>query len=559
MLSTDPAGALVDRIPRGADPAAYQGFRPETCILSIGVVQWEIFMLKTVFQGDWNMIDTDRQNRTSAAVTLRLTVTSTPKRQGRVRSRFLLNPCALLLLGAILASCDNPSQGGGGDDAKSVPETAVQLKRTKWEKIALGETHVLAINEKGELYAWGSNKKGELGVGVTYESSVFPLKIEYVLIPSGTTNPDDFNWQSDGTDERGSGWRRKKANSLKEIEITGADGKKKKKQVPRKWMDIAAGKERSFAINEDGELYAWGHNDIQTLGFGGTAWRGRSPKTPTKVGDDWVSVAAGRTHIIAINKDGEIYTWGFDNNFRTLADRKMLLKKPTRTGTKSNWKFVAAGQDHSLAINEAGELYAMGNSRRGKLGLGKDGTSSGKLTRVGDKSDWKFAAAGTHHSLAINEAGELYGWGENLYFALGLGGTERGLDRIYQVYSPTKLDERTNWVSAAAGGKNSFAVNAAGELYGGGREHNSWKFMDEKISPDRKIKDGRDKLIRFPARIGDAANWKSVFVSNIFHDTRENTIYGLAMDTNQHLYSWGDNSNGQLGTIVVPLPSLSVH
>ena len=124
--------------------------------------------------------------------------------------------------------------------------------------------------------------------------------------------------------------------------------------------------------------------------------------------------------------------------------------------------------------------------------------------------------------------------------------------------SPTKLDERTNWVSVAAGGKNSFAVNAAGELYGGGREH-GWEFMDKKISPDRKIKDGRDKLIRFPSRIGDAANWKSVFVSNIFHDTRENTIYGLAMDTNQHLYSWGDNSKGQLGTIVIPRPSLSVH
>lgn len=549
------------------------------------------------------MIHTDRQNRTSAAVTLRLTTTSTPKQQGRVRSRFFLRICTLLLLGAMFASCEDPSggvtpsgktssgkapggkapsgkspSGGESPSGKSpssdgvitrtdkpveecVPAPAAVLPQIKWEKIALGETHVLAINEKGELYAWGSNDKGELGVGTTYTSTTFPHKVEYVIIPGGTANPTNFIWESDGTDQRGSGWIRKEANSSKEIEITGADGKKKKKQVPRKWIDIAAGKERSFAINEDGELYAWGRNEIQELGFGGTAWISRSPKTPTKVGDksDWVSVAAGRTHIIAINKDGEIYTWGSDVDFRgTLEGINMVLRNPTRTGTKSDWKFVAAGHDYSLAINEDGELYAMGNSTRGKLGLGKDGTSRGKLTRVGNRSDWKFAAAGTHHSLAINEAGELYGWGSNLYFALGVGGRERGVDRIFAVYSPTKLDERTNWVSAAAGGKNSFAVNAAGELYGGGREH-SWKFMDEKISPEGKIKDGRDKLIRFPSRIGDAANWKSVFVSNIFHDTRENTIYGLAMDTNQHLYSWGDNSKGQLGTIVIPLPSLSVH
>ena len=556
------------------------------------------------------MIHTDRQNRTSAAVTLRLTTTSTPKQQGRVRSRFLLRICALLLLGAIFASCEDPSGGvtpsgkapggkapGGkapGGKAPSgeapssespsgkspsgdgvitrtdkpveecVPEPAPVLPRIKWEKIALGETHVLAINEKGELYAWGSNGKGELGIGTTYESSVFPHKVEYVIIPGGTANPTNFIWESDGTDQRGSGWIRKEANSSKEIEITGADGKKKKKRVPRKWIDIAAGKERSFAINEDGELYAWGHNYIETLGFGGTAWISRSPKRPTRVGDksDWVSVGAGRNYNIAINKDGELYRWGHDLFSDDLILMASWIKSPTRTGTENNWKFVAAGQRHILAINEDGELYALGNSRNGKLGLGKDGTSAkgagGKLTRVGDRSDWKFAAAGTHHSLAINEAGELYGWGHNLYFALGLGGTEMGVDRIYEVFSPTKLDERTNWMSVAAGGKNSFAVNAAGELYGGGREH-SWKFMDEKISPGRKIKDGRDKLIRFPSRIGDAANWKSVFVSNIFHDTRENTIYGLAMDTNQHLYSWGDNSKGQLGTIVMPIPSPSVH
>ena len=479
-----------------------------------------------------------------------------PKRQGRVRSRFSLKPCALLLLGAILASCEDPSGGRqsvsrraapGGDkpveECQCIPEPAAVFPRTKWEKIALGETHVLAINEKGELYAWGSNKKGELGIGAVYESSTFPQRIEYVIIPSGTDNPTGFSWYGSGIDERGSGWRRKRA---------------------KKWIDIAAGRERSFAINEDGELYAWGRNDFEGLGFGGKPWSRREPKRPTKVGDGWVSVAAGRLHNIAIDKDGAIYTWGvdFDGN-RTLKDKKSQVKSPTRTGTKSDWKFIAAGRDHSLAINEDGELYAWGDRVDGKLGFGNDGSdpkgADGKLTlRVGDKSDWKFAAAGTDHNLAVNEAGELYGWGDNTYFALGLGGTERGVDRIYLAYSPTKLDERTNWVWAAAGGKNSFAVNTAGELYGGGSEENGWKFMD-KISSDRKIKDSGRKLIRFPSRIGDAANWKSVFVSNTPDESKLNIMYGFAMDTNQHLYSWGDNSKGQLGKIVLPLPSLSVH
>ena len=81
------------------------------------------------------------------------------------------------------------------------------------------------------------------------------------------------------------------------------------------------------------------------------------------------------------------------------------------------------GPYHSLAISKEGQLYTWGRNYYGELGHGTSGTKNNKNipTRIGTATNWKSIAAGGEHSLAINEAGELYAWGLNDFGHLGDG------------------------------------------------------------------------------------------------------------------------------------------
>ena len=84
------------------------------------------------------------------------------------------------------------------------------------------------------------------------------------------------------------------------------------------------------------------------------------------------------------------------------------------------WAGVSASVYRSFAINEKGELYGWGDNEYGQLG---DGTTENRdtPTRIGTAFDWAHIAAGANHSLAITTQGELYAWGYNISGRLGDG------------------------------------------------------------------------------------------------------------------------------------------
>ena len=93
--------------------------------------------------------------------------------------------------------------------------------------------------------------------------------------------------------------------------------------------------------------------------------------------------------------------------------------KLVKVNPPPKWAGVAAANARSFAINEKGELYGWGSNVQGRLG---DGTTTNRNspTRIGTAADWAHIAAG-YHSLAINTKGELYAWGYNSVGQLGDG------------------------------------------------------------------------------------------------------------------------------------------
>jgi len=58
------------------------------------------------------------------------------------------------------------------------PRPIPRLNRTRIQKVAVGENHVLAITSDAELFSWGVGSGGRLGHG-TYDDKCYPTKVEF--------------------------------------------------------------------------------------------------------------------------------------------------------------------------------------------------------------------------------------------------------------------------------------------------------------------------------------------------------------------------------------------
>ena len=337
--------------------------------------------------------------------------------RGRILSVFAIVIVALFAIAAFNTSTALAESSG----VSSVPNALYTLRNaptqvgiaSDWIAISTGGSHSLAINSSGELYAWGSNNRGQTGLGTDTGNTLAPTRV-------GTAS---------------------------------------------NWTAIAAGNNYSLAINSSGELWAWGSNGSGHTGLGTTVG---NTLTPARVGtaSNWTTIAAGAaliTHSLAINSSGELWAWGSNSNNSLGLGGGGARNVPTRVGTASNWTTIAVGHNHSLAINSSGELYAWGHNGNGKTGFDTIAGNTPIPTRVGTASNWTAVAAGGSHSLAINSSGELWSWGQNTtHGATGLG------TNIGNTLTPTRVGIASDWTIISASSNTSLAINSSGELWAWG-------------------------------------------------------------------------------------------
>ncbi|XRB17901.1 hypothetical protein RI054_16g77460 [Pseudoscourfieldia marina] len=96
--------------------------------------------------------------------------------------------------------------------------------------------------------------------------------------------------------------------------------------VDGEFVAVAAGGYHSLALRSDGTIACWGHNGD-----------GQAP--PDGVAGDFVAIAAGSTHSLAIRRDGSIACWGANDDGQVPPD-----------GVAGEFVAIAAIGDHSLAI-----------------------------------------------------------------------------------------------------------------------------------------------------------------------------------------------------------------
>ncbi len=294
-----------------------------------------------------------------------------------------------------------------------------------WTKITGGGSHSLALGNDGNLYSWGNNSNGQLGIGNQPKQKSPQL----MPFPNGVTS----------------------------------------------WITFSGGGNHSLAIGNDGNLYSWGYNGDGELGIGNQP----DQFTPQKVAlpngvTSWSMVTAGLFHSLAVGSDNFLYSWGYNFNGQLGADYPLNHYTPQQVAFPigvTNWTSIACGCNHSLAIGNDGNLYTWGYNEFGQLGVG-DTLDYGTPQLVhlpNGVTSWIAVSGGYKHSLAIGSDGNLYSWGGNDEGELGIG-------NLFKQKTPQVVpfpNGVSSWIAISCGYLHSLAVGDDGNLY-------AWGYNDSK-------------------------------------------------------------------------------
>merc|ERR1712070_774446 len=197
-------------------------------------------------------------------------------------------------------------------------------------------------------------------------------------------------------------------------------------KMPRGGMYmVAAGYAHAVAVTESGHIFTWGNNAFGQLGFKNVSIDFTYPTQVHQLADTRITyVCAGYAHTVAVTDTGVVYAWGsndkgqlgiegFTATFSPTIVTGLVGKKVTR---------VSCGYDSTVALTEKGLVYTFGSNHVGQLGLGNTNVIVGvqQGTALADTVIVQ-AEAGWSHMLALDEDGTAYCWGDNSIGQCGLG------------------------------------------------------------------------------------------------------------------------------------------
>ena len=133
-------------------------------------------------------------------------------------------------------------------------------------------------------------------------------------------------------------------------------------------------------------------------------------KVPDSLQGNVQALSVGSTFSVGLDKDGNVYEWG---TFPT--DKLKNIPAADEMGQLTQ---ISAGYDHVLAVNAEGQIFTWGNDRMGLTSIPVELEVS--------RQPIKQVSAGHQFSLALTENGRLYNWGSayllSIYFPEGVQG-----------------------------------------------------------------------------------------------------------------------------------------
>ncbi len=258
-------------------------------------------------------------------------------------------------------------------------------------KYSAGTDHAAAISD-GQLYTWGNNDCGQLGLGDMISRSE-PVRVQLPAIP----------------------------------------------------INVWCGNKYTIVQTNDLKAYVFGSNANNVLGLSSKYTNVTEPTENVMLSDyEEMKLACSKDFCIAL-LDGAVFGWGKNVSGR-LCDNGKVVDQPTILSDQLiGIVEIAAGDNHCLALDSSGYVWGWGGNGSDQIGSGTDEVFSDIPISIefinpktGDYSTAEHIDAAGSHSIAVTDDGKVWVWGGNSLGQLGVEGY-RISDPKYVGYTGEKV------------------------------------------------------------------------------------------------------------------------
>jgi hypothetical protein len=211
--------------------------------------------------------------------------------------------------------------GNGRKDENPVQENNPELNELLSDlnitAIKSGGFHSLVLTRSGEVYAWGSNYRGQIGCGDDFYESI-PTKVK----------------------------------ALNDIKI----------------KMISCGYHHSMVLTENGCVYSWGYNEFGQLGLGNTI-NSNTPKQ-IKMKDIIIDkITCGRSHSLFLTNNGVIYAFGSNLYGQIGSGMKGNIETPMKLNHEKIFIDIASHWNSNISIAQSSDnkYYIWGDCNEQKI------------------------------------------------------------------------------------------------------------------------------------------------------------------------------------------------
>jgi regulator of chromosome condensation len=320
---------------------------------------------------------------------------------------------------------DSDAESDSGlNPIESVP-TAIPSARfppdTKFVQVAAGDSCTFALTTTGLVYGWGTFR-------VSTTASNFQFNANILQDSNGV-----FGFT---------------LNPQKEIVLV-----QRQPMLVRglsKITSISVGADFALALDIDGNVFAWGNGQQDQLGRRLIERRRSESLLPTRIAlpkKKIVSIHAGSNHAFAIDTEGNTWAWGSNNFAQTgivdhAGEGGNTVTGPRKVASLSGRKMrqIQGGSHHSIGVAHSGECLVWGRLDGSQMGIDMSTLPVDDPTKVTVDARMRprillqptaipnlhcsYAAAGSDHNIAVATDGTAYSWGFNANYQCGQGNIE---------------------------------------------------------------------------------------------------------------------------------------
>uniref|UniRef100_A0A674N5A8 HECT and RLD domain containing E3 ubiquitin protein ligase 4 n=1 Tax=Takifugu rubripes TaxID=31033 RepID=A0A674N5A8_TAKRU len=262
----------------------------------------------------------------------------------------------------------------GHEKPRKKPEHVVALDAQIIVAVSGGESHTLALNDKGQIFSWGLGSDGQLGLNNFEECVRVPRNIKclsdvqiaqvacgyrhsHALSKGGQV----FSWGQNQFGQLGLGMHGSSISTPQIIQSLQG--------IP--FAQLSAGGAHSFAITLSGAVFGWGRNKFGQLGLNDTNDRWFPALLKSLRSQRVIYVSCGEDHTAALTKEGGVFTFGAGgygqlghNSTNHEINPRKVFELMGNIVTQ-----ISCGRQHTLAFTpSSGKMYSFGLGGNGQLG-----------------------------------------------------------------------------------------------------------------------------------------------------------------------------------------------